>query len=571
MMKNNNISVILKTLLMTSSLAIHFPAFSQSYVEVKESLRAIQANQYNLKTKITKDGTETEVSLIELEKEYDKTLAQASILQGLNELNESFFRASRNMTTINEQGFDEILSNIDRVAKSDDLQVMQNMATMDQLLLQLKNENIISNDDDGDKLIKNPKSISIDYSSGEPIQDQVNQKIQKLKENCGESTNALCVSLRKESSQGKELVEKFILAFSANQSDVTPQQRREHLTIYRDVLRNGLSNDTDLQAIFDSASEVAKNTRASSIIEEIRRVGSAQGTDVKNLQRAYCCTLTDPQFNKRQACKDVSDFKKAECAQYNDVATTSFATIFKAYNNYEKEVNSTLSSDFTLSKIDDSPLDTLTPAMRDRIRASSPVIAQYMDVLSGSIFGGGSSAMSTSLNDLTQNSQDIDLKANSMMNKINCIYKRGRLNLNGVDALPTTGNINLDAVATGQMQDVVDLMNQKTCNLAQALADAKKQTVDACPKYFKLNPNDNSLIVPEDPALLAEIFKPGKDSQEKNAIQAAWANQLTSIEADLAKKRAEIDALKSNNEYAHLEQLKRFMYWDLKSRCNANK
>jgi len=375
MMKNNNISVILKTLLMTSSLAIHFPAFSQSCVEVKESLRAIQANQYNLKTKITKDGTETEVSLIELEKEYDKTLAQASILQGLNELNESFFRASRNMTTINEQGFDEILSNIDRVAKSDDLQVMQNMATMDQLLLQLKNENIISNDDDGDKLIKNPKSISIDYSSGEPIQDQVNQKIQKLKENCGESTNALCVSLRKESSQGKELVEKFILAFSANQSDVTPQQRREHLTIYRDVLRNGLSNDTDLQAIFDSASEVAKNTRASSIIEEIRRVGSAQGTDVKNLQRAYCCTLTDPQFNKRQACKDVSDFKKAECAQYNDVATTSFATIFKAYNNYEKEVNSTLSSDFTLSKIDDSPLDTLTPAMRDRIRASSPVIA----------------------------------------------------------------------------------------------------------------------------------------------------------------------------------------------------
>jgi len=107
-MKNNNISVILKTLLMTSSLAIHFPAFSQSCVEVKESLRAIQANQYNLKTKITKDGTETEVSLIELEKEYDKTLAQASILQGLNELNESFFRASRNMTTINEQGFDEI-------------------------------------------------------------------------------------------------------------------------------------------------------------------------------------------------------------------------------------------------------------------------------------------------------------------------------------------------------------------------------------------------------------------------------------------------------------------------------
>lgn len=553
---------------MTSSLAIHFPAFSQSCVEVKESLRAIQANQYNLKTKITKDGTETEISLIELEKEYDKTLAQASILQGLNELNESFFRASRQVTTINEQGFDEIISNIDRVAKSGDLQVMQNMATMDQLLLQLKNENIISNDDDGDQLIKNPKSISIDYSSEVPIEDQVIQKMGKLKENCGESTNALCVSLKDDSSTGKELVKKFIFAFSANQDNVDPVKRKEHLDAYRAVLRNGMAEDTNLQAIFDSASDVAKNTKAFGIIEEIKRAGSAQGTDMHNLQRAYCCTLTDPQFNKRQACQDVSDFKKAECVDYIDSATTSFATIFKAYNNYEKEINSTLSYDFTFSKINDNPLDTITPAMRDRIRASSPVIAQYMDVLSGSIFGGGSSRLSTSLNDLTNKSQAIDNNANSMMNRINCIYKRGRLNLSGIDVLPTTGNINLDAVATGQMQDVVDLMNQKTCNLATALAEAKKQTVDACPKYFKLNPNDNSLIVPEDPALLAEIFKPGKDSQEKNAIQAAWASQLTSIEADLTKKRADIDALKSNNEYAHLEQLKRFMYWDLKSRCN---
>lgn len=569
-MKKNKASLFCKVMSVLAISLTHSFAYSQSCPEVTESIKSIQTKQYSLKTKTTdSDGNEIESTLFELEVDYDKTLAQATILKDLNELNESFFRVSREASDINEEGFDDILNSIDELSKSENLEVMQNMATMDALIDQLRSESIISSDDDGD--VNDSRSISVDYSSNIPIEVQVANKIERLEQNCGESANALCQSLRSKSSSGKALVEKFILAFSANQENASETTRTANLAAYRAVLRQGISEDADLQALFTSAKELTDTTEADEIISQIRSVGSAEGQDITKIKRAYCCTLTDVKFNQRENCAHDRQFQRSQCSEYTQAAGQSFATVFRAFNNYESRINATLSGAFTIKNLNANPLDTLTPQLQQRIRTSSPLIAQYMSVLSGSIFGGGSSIISEGLNTLAKRSTSIDSTANSMISRINNIYKRGRLTLRDDQPLPTAGLFAPGSISTGNMQEVVGLMNQKTCDLATEIASARSETVSACPVIFGYDPlNPGSNIVVRDIDKLSDIFKSGANRQEANAIQQVWARQLAAVDQELAAKRAKINALKGENEYAHLEQLKRFMIWDLQTRCSES-
>lgn len=578
--------------ILIGSVAISFFMASLSFAnapscdQTAKDLNAVQTSQYNLKSPAPESK-----SLFELQKEYDQTLSEATIVSELHKLNEQFTNVVAE-TTATPYTSDDIASFIDdisNVTSSENLQVMRNMAAVDTLLQEMvKNTGLQILTEDGG------------YAS-------VEQVIVACSQVPSQYSGVLCESLRgktPEAEQTKALVSSFLQAFAVNNNaNLTSEEKDSTLNAYRAILRQGIDPESDLNELFNSARTLARQKESASFmgLERIASLGNTNGSQVRELRNAQCCLASEIEAGALPICAtstigtSPAPFDRGQCygadgsknGPYMQKAKESFGEITDAFVAYERRAYGALNFQFTNA----TPLDLTTSASihgAARLAAHGVAHGITQDITRGSgILGLGARVLDVeamqkrardknnkSISSGANLSNSLETTGQNIIDQIACIYRRGKLTLSPGQALPTGGSFSPTAanseVDGNQLKQVANLINKTICNIEnaknnnQALPCNEEDFINQ-ERYVKLRTNPTLEIVIARSDVLNNVFT---GSQEE--LHNRWEAQQAEVRAKLEGLRQKIDAIKADQAYSYLDQLKSFMIWDMKNRCASN-
>lgn len=550
--------------------------FSQTCSELSTSLNSIQAKQYNL---MSGEGDDAK-RLIELEKDHDATLSQLTIIHELHKLNDEYFKTlKRDAIPISENGFDDVLSIINSVSSDDltdketqrkikHLSVLENMATMDSLLSEMRNA------DNVNESLFRVSSIPEGSSFTQEVEGKVNQIIASCVASTSTNRSNLCKSLTQEKSDSaRELVKGFITAFTADQtSRATPESRKQTLDNYHAILRNGLDPSSDLFQLFQDAKAVAATSESSQIIARVRSYANSstvsggvttvtKNENIKNLEYAYCCTLSNIRANQRDACKEGSGFQndRVSCDSYTNKVPNSLKDVLETFVNYESRVYSSLNYDFDRVN-PESLMDKESLRAQKTIFNQNNALSTYVQTVTGGLSflgtGNASSNISNSFSELTEGSTKIDSTVKSLMARLGVIFRRGKINAPDGRNFPTGKAFLSSGIEEQDRPRITSEVNKRICDIAKKIDQSKQcdntEYVTVGANGFELKDNDE----------LLSVFGNGAE------LHRIWEDEQKLYQDKLADIKAKINALKAKPEYAHLEQIKNFMVLDFQARCN---
>lgn len=567
----------------------------QSCQGLPNSIEALQKKQYSLT-----DGTDSK-KLYDLQREYDETLAEASIVQEFYKLNEQYFKVLNDAS----DPVNDIINHIEKLTSKENIETLKNIATMDALI----------ND--------------LDVTAKLKLGDSRNhlEAFSKIKAACEQDSSnkksILCDNIGDEDTE--KLVKSFLQAYVISTSNLPDEEKIRRTQAYRHLLRNGMNPDTDLAAMFRAAKELnlVKHNPAYQKLVDFNALADENAEDPNNLRKdldklvqARCCFhfATDGERISDPVCANFKEkYSVSECRRLKSSANTTqaiqereqdveeheraFARVIGAYSNFEAQAYENLNykqgSQVSLinHELEEGgiviPRESGFRNFFTRIGMAQSGLERIRETaqhITGRVVG--------SENRTTKISDSMEKVTNQILD----IFKRGKSHRSmesflaqSISSISENQNSNSSAGSSNSavsseldMEKVADHMNKKIClleekvyeskpdqqckvdqtgNPTEALCNAKPNCANPKDRYVKYDrTGENKTITIANGANLQRIF-----TNEENLVLAEDSKQ---VKEKLKKLKAQIDAIKNSAPYQHIDQIKSFMVWDLKNRCS---
>lgn len=531
--------------------------------QVGKDLNRIQFKQYELKSGDNK-------TLLELQKEYDKTLSDASIIQELYELNKKFFLVLNNPTSLLARPTDyaALATQIQSVSSSENLKVMKNMAAMDALITELANETGLE-----------IESLAAGFNP--QSESSVLNTYQRIALACQGKQSVLCTSLTNESvdkngnpGPTRQLLDSFMIAFAANSESTAPAQRAEALANYRGVLRRGITDSANFEELYNQASAVAARTNAEALskLVEVQHNGSSERLNVIALNRAQCCILTPQEAATSDSCKALANFDHNKCTGSSDSYMVQAAAVIppiaRTFLDYEQSAYRALNFKFEdISSLDQTTPEALRPFGGNLyLRRIGLFTSNFAPDMKGSI-ERFTNVMAANLTSDQAKLRLVTNHSNNIVNQISSYYRRGRSQISsnpGHNFMPPGAQITTQA----QLSDVTKQINEQICQISNSRTGATRQDCTSATiqssRYVKVFENPLRISLSSSNAL-DEVFAGNEEE-----IEARWQHQSQHVRTKLNDLRQKIEGIKASQSYAYLDQLKSFMIWDMRNRCGIS-
>tara|TARA_R110000868_G_scaffold64597_2_gene194039 strand:+ start:5561 stop:7930 length:2370 start_codon:yes stop_codon:yes gene_type:complete len=569
MMMNNTFGILLMekstlkkiiagSILCTALYAAPSFASAPTCEQAGKDLNRIQFKQYDLKSSDNK-------TLLDLQKEYDKELSNASIIQELYELNKKFFTVLNQTSNILAQPRDyaSLANQIQAVSSSDDFKVMKKMAAMDSLITELANATGLDIEQLAAGIVPGQESSVLNTFS-------------RIKMACEGKQSVLCDSLSsKDESDTRDLIESFMLAFAANSDTTNPIDRAAALANYRAVLRRDISNSADLQQLYTQAEAVARTSNSPAFVklQAVESNGSIDSPNVVALNRAQCCILTPEESTTAPVCTALLDFNRSLCTSSNSQSYMSqaagvVAPIARTFLDYEQSAYRALNFKFDdISSLDNATPEALRPFGGNLVfRRASLFVSERIPYMNKSI-EDFTNVLSANLTNEQMKLTLVTNHSNNIVRQISSYYRRGR---NQISSTPDHNFMPPGAQLTtqAQLQDVTKLINEQICQISNSKAGATQLDCTSSDiqsnRFVKVKERPLSIILASANAL-DDVFA-GSEAE----IETRWQQQSQAVRAKLSELRQKISAIKSGQKYSYLDQIKSFMIWDMKNRCGVS-
>ncbi len=481
-------------------------------------------------------------NLFALMRDYDQKLATLSIVEGFYNLNRKL-REQMKGASDKYKKLGKIVDYVEDAASDESLQTMRTMAAMDGALKQLQDK----------------AELKIDATTS----------VEQIVTACAGKTGiALCDALNSSNNnQTTAAVQAFLQAYTVQNSGTDPTVTANRIKSYQSILKEGFTNP-DFEKLYNNALKLKESSAALARLDKVENLKKDDGA-VLGLKRAMCCSYSSGDLAEKDSkCKssEAFPFKFSQCSKYIEHAEGNIAEAMTALTDYQKETHNAFNFKFDQAVVN-----------ADNKQKN----AEFANLVSPQLFQTKKQAIihevESTVTTIDEKQQALDQLTNSIKSNIVALHRRGKIGVSDQDAQDVEKFLNSDdkighRMKTDGTEKKLDEDDYKAIaeQVNQTMIDkfsCMTGTTCSVKKFVEVDPypdaNNNTLY--RFKLVNGDVL----DQLLKEESQKLILKEFEDIKEEVATAKAKIDKIKNSNEYAHLDQIKNFLVWDMENRCSS--